>query len=383
MRDQDGAQVSCGERPAGALSASSPSKAPSTAGRWRRSPPAASRNISKASARWSTGFDQVPFGDLEAVEDAPSVRTTAAILIEPIRARAACAWSPPDFLRALRELCDEHGLLLIFDEVQTGMGRTGKLFAYQHAGVTPDIMALAKALGGGFPVGACLATAEAGQGHDGRHARLDLRRQSAGHGGRQRGARRHAGARLPRPCRADVSLLLKQRLAELKDRYPDGDRRGARRGPADRACAAVVPSGDLVDALRDEKLLGGRRRRQCRAAAAAADHQRGGDRRGVRRLERACAPLCRGAAERAAGRPDERQGRAALPRSDRHSARPSCAECSTSSCAMKAKRKREGARRRPSARRQDAGDDLREAVDPHPRVVRRRACASSAATSSC
>ena len=69
-------------------------------------------------------------------------------------ARAACASSPPSFLRALRELCDEHGLLLVFDEVQTGMGRTGELFAYQRTGVTPDVMALAKALGGGFPVGA-------------------------------------------------------------------------------------------------------------------------------------------------------------------------------------------------------------------------------------
>ena len=70
----------------------------------------------------------------------------------------------PSFLRALRELCDQHGLLLVFDEVQTGMGRTGELFAYQRAGVAPDIMALAKALGGGFPVGACLATREAAKG---------------------------------------------------------------------------------------------------------------------------------------------------------------------------------------------------------------------------
>ena len=71
---------------------------------------------------------------------------------------------PPEFLRALRELCDEHGLLLIFDEVQSGIGRTGELFAYEWTGVAPDIMALAKALGGGFPIGACLATAEAAKG---------------------------------------------------------------------------------------------------------------------------------------------------------------------------------------------------------------------------
>src|SRR6202030_2490527 len=71
---------------------------------------------------------------------------------------------PPLFLKALRRLCDDHGLLLMFDEVQTGMGRTGDLFAYQRYGVAPDIMALAKALGGGFPLGACLATAEAAKG---------------------------------------------------------------------------------------------------------------------------------------------------------------------------------------------------------------------------
>ena len=105
----------------------------------------------------------MPFGDLEAVASAIGPET-AAILIEPIRARAACAWSRREFLRALRELCDEHGLLLMFDEVQTGIGRTGELFAYQRTGVTPDIMALAKALGGGFPIGACLATAEAAKG---------------------------------------------------------------------------------------------------------------------------------------------------------------------------------------------------------------------------
>ena len=101
------------------------------------------------------GFDQVPFGDIEAVKRAIGDET-AAILIEPIMGEGGVRVVEPSFLRALRELCDEHGLLLMFDEVQTGMGRTGELFAYQRVGVAPDIMALAKALGGGFPVGACL-----------------------------------------------------------------------------------------------------------------------------------------------------------------------------------------------------------------------------------
>src|SRR6202049_3632677 len=106
------------------------------------------------------GFDQVPFGDLEATKRMIGP-ATAAILIEPIMGEGGVRVVPPEFLKALRRLCDENGLLLMFDEVQTGMGRTGDLFAYQRYGVAPDILALAKALGGGFPVGACLATTEA------------------------------------------------------------------------------------------------------------------------------------------------------------------------------------------------------------------------------
>src|SRR5882672_8266906 len=109
------------------------------------------------------GFDQVAFGDLEAVKRAIGP-ATAAILIEPIQGEGGVRVVPPEFLRALRRLCDEHGLVLVFDEVQSGMGRSGELFAYQRYGVAPDIMALAKALGGGFPVGAFLTTAEAGKG---------------------------------------------------------------------------------------------------------------------------------------------------------------------------------------------------------------------------
>ena len=109
------------------------------------------------------GFDQMPFGDLAATRRAIGP-ATAAILIEPVMGEGGVRVVAPEFLRALRQLCEDNGLLLIFDEVQTGIGRTGDLFAYQHTGVVPDIMALAKALGGGFPLGACLATAEAANG---------------------------------------------------------------------------------------------------------------------------------------------------------------------------------------------------------------------------
>jgi acetylornithine/N-succinyldiaminopimelate aminotransferase len=109
------------------------------------------------------GFDQVPPGDLKAVQ-AAIVPETAAILAEPIQGEGGIRVLAPEFLRGLRALCDEHGLLLIFDEIQTGIGRTGKLFAYEWLGITPDIMPIAKGIGGGYPLGACLATAEAAKG---------------------------------------------------------------------------------------------------------------------------------------------------------------------------------------------------------------------------
>jgi acetylornithine/N-succinyldiaminopimelate aminotransferase len=109
------------------------------------------------------GFDQVAFGDLKALKDAIGPQT-AALLIEPIQGEGGLRPAEPEFLRALRKLCDDNDLLLIFDEVQTGVGRTGKFFAHEWSGVTPDIMAIAKGIGGGFPMGACLATERAASG---------------------------------------------------------------------------------------------------------------------------------------------------------------------------------------------------------------------------
>lgn len=109
------------------------------------------------------GFLQLPYGDHEALKAAIGP-TTAAIIIEPVQGEGGARALPDQCLRGLRELCDEHGILLILDEIQCGLGRTGKLFAYEWAGAEPDIMCVAKALGGGFPVGACLATVEAASG---------------------------------------------------------------------------------------------------------------------------------------------------------------------------------------------------------------------------
>ena len=109
------------------------------------------------------GFDHVSFGNLNEVRSAITPRT-AAILVEPVQGEGGIRPGDAAFLKGLREACDEFGLLLFFDEVQTGIGRTGTLFAYEWAGVTPDVMAIAKGLGGGFPVGACLATERAAVG---------------------------------------------------------------------------------------------------------------------------------------------------------------------------------------------------------------------------
>ena len=198
------------------------------------------------------GFDQVPHGDIEAVKKAIGPNT-AGILIEPVQGEGGVRSAPNVFFKALRELCDQHGLLLAFDEVQTGMGRTGDLFAYKRLGVTPDVMSLAKALGGGFPIGAVLASAKAAEG------------MAPGSHGSTFGGNPLAVAAanavldvMLKPGFFDhvqkMSLLLKQKLASVVDRYPSvlSDVRGE---GLLIGVKAVVPSGDLVAALRDERLL--------------------------------------------------------------------------------------------------------------------------------
>ena len=109
------------------------------------------------------GFDHVAFNNLNEMRAAVNDQT-AAILVEPVQGEGGVRAPSADYLRGLRDICDEFGLLLVYDEVQSGMGRTGKLFAHEWAGVPPDVMAVAKALGNGFPIGACLATEKAAVG---------------------------------------------------------------------------------------------------------------------------------------------------------------------------------------------------------------------------
>ena len=109
------------------------------------------------------GFAYAPFNDLEAAL-ALIDETTAGFMVETIQGEGGVSAATPEFLQGLRKACDEHGLLLVLDEVQCGYGRTGKMWAYEHYGITPDILSSAKGIGGGFPLGACLATEEAAKG---------------------------------------------------------------------------------------------------------------------------------------------------------------------------------------------------------------------------
>ena len=166
------------------------------------------------------GFHQLVFGDHEALKAAIANPITAAIIVEPVQGEGGCRAIPEVCLRGLRELCDEYGVLIIFDEVQCGMGRTGKLWAHEWGGMTPDIMAIAKALGGGFPVGACLATAEAAKG-------MTVGAHGSTFGGNPLamavgGA---AFAEISKPETLahvnEIAGYLKQQLHGLKERFPD------------------------------------------------------------------------------------------------------------------------------------------------------------------
>ncbi len=198
------------------------------------------------------GFPQVPFDDLKALKEAIGP-ATAGVLIEPIQGEGGIRPIPYGDLRKIREICDEAGILLVLDEVQTGVGRTGKLFAHELAGITPDIMAIAKALGGGFPVGACLATEEAAKG------------MTAGtHGSTFGGnplAMAVANAVLDQVLADgfiehvnELGRTLRQKLARLADEHPDIIE-GVRGEGLMLGIKCKVPNTDLVAAARSEHLL--------------------------------------------------------------------------------------------------------------------------------
>ncbi|ACB93808.1 aspartate aminotransferase family protein [Beijerinckia indica] len=198
------------------------------------------------------GFDNVPFGDLEAVKAAIKPET-GAILIEPIQGEGGIRVVSPDFLQALRKLCDEQGLLLLLDEVQSGVGRSGKLFAYEWAGVEPDVMAIAKGIGGGFPLGAFMATREAAKG-------MVVGTHGSTYGGNPL-ATSIGNAVLDIVLEPSflahveaTGVLLQQRLVALRERHPEviAELRGA---GLMRGIKVTLPVADFAAAARAEKLL--------------------------------------------------------------------------------------------------------------------------------
>lgn len=198
------------------------------------------------------GFDHVPFVDLPAVEAAIGPET-AAIMIEPVQGEGGVHAATAEDLRALRQLCDKHGLYLILDEVQCGMGRSGKLFAHEWAGITPDIMAIAKGIGGGFPVGAILTTAAVAEG-------MTPGTHGSTFGGNPL-AMAVAGTVLDimlEPGFLDSvqqkALRLKQGLAGLKDRYPHIVEEVRGLGLL-TGLKVKPPAADVVKAALAEKLL--------------------------------------------------------------------------------------------------------------------------------
>ncbi len=198
------------------------------------------------------GFDQVPLEDVKALEAAIGPET-AALMIEPIQGEGGIRPVSNAFLRTLRSLCEQHDLLLIFDEIQTGVGRTGRFFAYEWTSVVPDIMSVAKGIGGGFPMGACLATAHAARGMTvGTHGTTfggNPLAMAVGNAVLDVVLEPGFLARVERS-----GLLLRQRLAELKDRHPAiiAEIRGQ---GLILGLRTHVPNTDLIAAARAHKLI--------------------------------------------------------------------------------------------------------------------------------
>lgn len=198
------------------------------------------------------GFDQVPFEDFHAVEGALTPEC-AGILLEPIQGEGGLRVFSSEFLQQIRALCDERGLLMVLDEVQCGVGRTGRFLACEHAGIKPDIVALAKGLGGGFPIGACLATQEAAKGM-----------MAGAHGSTFGGnplAAAVGGAVLDVVLDPDflahvseMSRQLRQQLMSLKAQFPSIIAEVRGKGLM-LGLKTFVPNGDFALAAREEKLL--------------------------------------------------------------------------------------------------------------------------------
>ena len=248
------------------------------------------------------GFHRkVAFGDIKAVKVAINPRT-AGILVEPIQGEGGIRVPPANFLRQLRELCDTHRILLVLDEVQSGMGRTGKLFSYMSSGIEPDIMSVAKGIGGGFPLGAFMATKEAGKG-------MVLGTHGTTYGGNPLATAVGnavldlilAPGFMERVTQA--GLRLKQRLAQLADAYPEiiaGIRgEGLMLG---LKLHDSTPAGDFAVALRKQQMLvipAGENVARLLPPLTLSDAE---IEEGVRRLEATCVALKKNLAAKEPGK---------------------------------------------------------------------------------
>ena len=233
----------------------------------------------RASGRWSTRCASCRSATSTAARAAITDKTCAVIL-EPIQAEGGIILPPPGYLQELRRLCTDTGAVLIFDEVQTGSGRTGTFYAFENEGVVPDVVTLAKGLAGGIPIGAMLANEEVGARLRAGHARVDLRRQPAGDGGGAVRAARDRRANLLERCRDDGSHLGSSLLRLAERRRPktrgargrgllqglivDGDAGADRAARAEQGLLLSVAGGNVI------------------RFAPAADRQPGGGRPGDR-----------------------------------------------------------------------------------------------------
>ena len=239
------------------------------------------------------GYINLPFGDMDALKAAVGP-TTAAILIEPVQGEGGARAVSDADLRLMRELCDREGALLMYDEIQSGMGRTGKLFAYEWSGVVPDVMCVAKALGGGFPVGALLASNYAADA-------MNVGSHGSTYGGNPMAMAVALAAfdEIDRPEMMDhvnsIAGYFNQQLSGLMDRYPDVIQEI--RGKGLLIGLKLIPNNrDFMALARDEQLLIAGGGENCVRLLPALIMTQDEAREAIEKLERACESARRKAA---------------------------------------------------------------------------------------
>ena len=315
------------------------------------------------------GYKHAPLNNTNVVRDMIDDET-AGILVEPIQGEGGIRATTTQFLKDLRAICDEFGLLLFYDEIHTGFGRTGKMWGYDWSGVKPDVAAIAKGMGGGFPIGAFMATEKAAVGMvPGTHG------STYGGNPLATGVANAVLDELLKPGFIDgvreSGEYLKGQLEGLVKKHPkvyvEQRGMGFLQG---LQCTPAVPAGDMVEPPAVARTAGAAGRRERDPRLPGADRRQGGARRGHRHPEQGRA-VVRGGSSRC------QQGRRVAAMADTQALpRPRPGRSENASPDPRSRQgDEEGAvqrRARQAVGRQDARHDLREAVDTHPRVVRGR-----------